>query len=186
MAILDEIIIEESAFDLEREYQVYIEGVNKKARKAAKKAGVELDDAVFKGITGVARHIKKKSIGFEALGDNSKEKAKFHKKRATAYIKAQIYKLSSNPEYQAKAEKQQAKKDIMDKEYEVAKKKNKEKIERRGGQLAGNVPNPHNLSKKVLTQKLDKHTGKEKDDNKQKVKLVKKENKLNDAMAQAG
>lgn len=176
---------DENTFDLEKEYQIFIEGVNKWIKKAEQKSGVELPSSVKKGVAAVGRHYKHKLVGFEALGGDTEDreefkdnKKKFNKRVAKAYIKHQVYKRSQNPEYQAKANEQLSKFDNLQAEYEEAKKKNAEKEERRRGQLNGTVANPNNLSRKTIKKKLVRHTGKENQDNKQEEKLERLKKKV--------
>lgn len=172
--------ISDDNFDLMKEYNVYTEGVKKWIKKAEKKSGVTLEPSLKKGISAVAKHYKNKTIGFEALGGDTEDKdefkdnkKKFNKNLSKAYIKSQVYKLSDNKEYQEKAKQQASKYDDLQHEYQKAKELNSEKIQRREGQLKGTIPNPNNLSNKIIKQKLHRHNEKDKEANKQKEKEIK-------------
>ena len=110
---------------------------------------------------------------FEDKDEFKDNKKKFNKNLSKAYIKSQVYKLSDNKEYQEKAKQQASKYDDLQHEYQKAKELNSEKIQRREGQLKGTIPNPNNLSNKIIKQKLHRHNEKDKEANKQKEKEIK-------------
>lgn len=163
---------DEDTFDLERDYQVFVEGVKKDFKKALKHYGIkDLDSNSRDQLVSGGRFIKHNLVGFEDLADGNKDKSKqkkeFNKKTAKNYIKYQAARLAGN---QSDIEKYGSKYEKNMKKYNDAKESNKKKIERRWDEYRSGEGWSNReqkvLNKDDLKDRLHKHIGKEREDKK--------------------